>query len=439
MRMGAGECVGRIQRWFDTAIQVVDPRQAVVRALSVGTGEIMADGQGIPLPEGGRLIVLAIGKAAQSMAEGSRDVLGDRIDCGVILTKYGHLGEPIPRFEAYEAGHPVPDDEGLSATQQILHVVDGLSANDVVLCLVSGGGSALLELPREGVSLKDMQQVTSWLLRAGADIHDLNTVRKGLSQVKGGGLRRAIAPAQCISLLLSDVLGNDPTIIASGPTVKPATRLTALDVLDRFGGREDLSPSLISALQAENVVNDVPDAGADVISIIADNALFVDQVAQAARADGFNVILEREPFAGDAHELARDMIRMAREAPDDAEVIVRGGEATVTVTGDGTGGRNTEMALVAALQLGRGDEWVLASLASDGDDGNSRAAGAIADPETVQRARAAGLDPLALLHRNDSAEVFRVAGGLVITGPTGTNVNDVYVAVRCRPSPGEES
>lgn len=422
---------GAILRWFRGALERVEPRAAVAGALSFDGSVLRARGHRVAVEDDARVVVIAIGKAATGMARGARDVLGDPIDRGIILTKYGHAVGDVVGFETFEASHPTPDEAGMRATREILESVAGLSGRDIVLALISGGGSALLELPRAGISLADMQEVTRRLMHAGAGIHDLNTVRKALSQVKGGGLRRAIGPARCVTLLLSDVLGNDPSVIASGPTV--ASRSTAEDaraVLHRFGLDDTLPESIRAVFEAPPGNDAMPDTGRDVVDVIADNAGFVADIARLARADGLGVALVQEPFDGDARDLADDMVRRAVGAPAGVDVIVRGGEATVKVEGKGRGGRNTEMALAAALALEGGNDWLIASLASDGDDGNSGAAGAIAYGGTPGRARQAGIDPVAALADNDSASVFEAAGGLVRTGPTGTNVNDVYIALR---------
>lgn len=429
------EAQREIRRWFQAALDVVDPRAAVVRTLSLEDGVISVDSHRVPVTYSGRVVVIAIGKAACPLARGARDVLGDIIDRGIILTKYGHVDAPVDGFQIYEASHPTPDQAGLDATAAILDAVQGLSENDLVIALISGGGSALLELPREGVSLEDMQAVTSRLMHAGAGIHDLNTVRKALSQVKGGGLRARIGEARCVTLLLSDVLGNDPAVIASGPTVRSSSGpRDALAVLRQFGVEDEIPERVRNTLLKDPRSLPVPDVSRDVVTVIADNERFIREVAARAEAGGMRVSLELESYDGDAAVLGRHLVETLDTLPDDVDVFVRGGEATVTVTGDGVGGRNTEMALAAAIALDGDEEWVVASLASDGDDGNSKAAGAIVDGGTVRRAREVGIDAEDALRRNDSASVFRVSGGLVETGPTGTNVNDVYVAARCRQS-----
>jgi glycerate-2-kinase len=367
------------------------------------------------------------------MAHGALDVLGERIDRGVILTKHGHMGAPVSGFDAYEAGHPVPDEDGAYGTREVIASVEGLGPDDVVLALISGGGSALLELPREPLTLADMQETTRLLLRAGATIHDLNAVRSALSQVKGGGLRRIIGTARCVSLLLSDVLGNDPGVIASGPTIPGApSRVKARDILDRFHVVERVPAAVREFVELPDAAPEAPNLGqGDVCTVIADNTLLVAEVERLLGAEGLKTSVAWRAWDGDAGELGRRMVRDAGDADEKIDVLLGGGEATVEVTGDGIGGRNTETSLVAAIELERsGLRWVLASLASDGQDGASDAAGAIADPDTCARGRRQGLDPDAFLRNNDSATFFERADGLVVTGPSGTNVNDVYIAMR---------
>lgn len=422
-----------VLRWFRAALVRVEPRAAVANTLASHGSDLIVLGERVPLGDDGRVVVVAVGKAATGMARGARDVLGDRIQRGIILTKYGHAGDKVEGFETFEASHPTPDEAGVGATRIVLDVVSGLSRDDVVIALISGGGSALLELPREPISLDELQVLTRQLMHAGAGIHDLNTVRKALSEVKGGGLRRMIGPATCVTLLLSDVLGNDPTVIASGPTVPShSTMADARAVIGRFGMEDVLPDSIRAVLDGEDDTAPMPDTSRDLVAVIADNRAFVSEIAVLAEQAGYRVEPVDTPFDGDARDLADEMVRRVLTAPAAVDVIVRGGEATVTVRGDGRGGRNTEMALCAALAIENLDDWIIASLASDGDDGNSGAAGAIADGETAARARAAGIDPEEALKRNDSASVFDLAGGLVRTGPTGTNVNDVYLAVRAR-------
>lgn len=420
----------RIERWFRQSLKVVDPRASVRGALGWDGDALTVQGRRTPVRQESRVIVLAIGKAAPAMARGVRDVLGDRIDRGIVLSKAGTPDAEVAGFRSFEASHPTPDARGIAATREILEEVRGLGPDDVVLALISGGGSALLEMPREGLSLEDVQTATKVLMHAGAGIHDLNAVRQALSEVKGGGLRRAIGRATCITLLLSDVLGNDPHIIASGPTVPlPADAADPAEIVRRLGV-EDMLPAPARQMIAMYSPAPAQIDERDVVAVIADNETLVRELERIVSGEGFRSRIAWHAFDGDARDLGRMLARDAEGAPDDVDVLLGGGEATVEVTGQGRGGRNTEAALVAAMTMSCGSEWVIASLASDGDDGTSDAAGAIADPGTLERGRETGCDAARSLDNNDSATYLEAAGGLVTTGPTGTNVNDVYIAVR---------
>jgi hydroxypyruvate reductase len=420
-----------IERWFKAALRAVDPAEAVLAHLRRRDNAIVVDERAIPVT--GELFVAAIGKAALAMTRGACDALGDAISGGVVLTKEGHLDGGIPPgFDAFEAGHPIPDQRGVDATERLLGRLSNLRDGDVVLALISGGGSALLEAPLTGISLNDVAQTTDLLLKAGAPIRDLNAVRIPLSRVKGGGLRRAAPFTRFVTLILSDVLGNDTRVIASGPTTP--TDLTgsgALDVVERYGLIERAPSAVIEALKQSRDPVDDRVFDNDVISIVGDNAAAVAAFEQAANAEGASSKIVWSAKEGEASDLAVDWVETCLNQSE-VDVMLGGGEATVTVRGDGIGGRNTEFALAAALELerrGRRD-WIVASLATDGQDAMTGVAGAIASVATLERARAHGLDPELALRQNDSLGVFGVAGGCVQPGPTGTNVNDIYVAVR---------
>jgi hydroxypyruvate reductase len=388
----------------------------------------------------GRLLVVAVGKAAVGMARGLESVCAELIAAGVAITKYGHATPPLPtRIPVREAAHPIPDERGVAATREALDLLADATAGDVVLALISGGGSALLEAPRPPVTLADTAATTDLLLKAGAPIGALNAVRVPLSLVKGGGLRAAASPARYATLILSDVLGNDPRVIASGPTVPTTfTPSEALAILDRYGLRDRVPVAVVACLtRSPASAADQPCARTDdVLTVIGDNDAAIEAAAQAAAATGKRVEIAWRERQGEASLLGREWVDRCAEAPPDVDVLLGGGEATVTVRGDGVGGRNTEFALAAALALAeRGlDGWTVASLATDGQDALTGVAGAIADAGTVSRASAAGVDPLAALRANDSLRVFEAAGGLVAPGPTGTNVNDLYLAVRTSPA-----
>ncbi len=420
-----------IESAFHHGIQRVAPDAAVRMVLQRVDEGLTIEGERVPVA--GRLVVVAIGKAAPTMARAARDVLGDRIDAGFVLTKDGHLAEPVPSFTAWEASHPVPDERGIDATRAILDAVTDLTADDVVIALISGGGSALFEAPRDGLSLSDIQLTTDLLLRAGAPIQHLNAVRSELSQVKGGGFRRRIGAARTVSLILSDVLGNSPDIIASGPTVFRAPDPGgALQVLRRYD-LLDRAPRAVTA-HLHHAVDTGDSAGSqagdrDLYRIVGDNERFVSAIQQYFEDAGLRVERAWREREGEAREQGRLWVDTVAESRSD--VVLGGGEMTVTVRGEGTGGRNTELALAAALHLKQqGVEATVASLASDGQDGGVDAAGAIVDQHTAGELERAGIDLEDALNRNDSGGALGAVGALLVSGPTGTNVNDVYIGLR---------
>jgi len=426
----------RIRRWYAAGVAAVEPGRAVRRHLHVSGTHLLAGASRVMLPGAG-VTVVAIGKAAVAMSRGAGEVLGDHIRNGVILTKDGHAGDPPAGMRVFEAAHPIPDKRGTVATTAILDLVADLGSDDIVLTLISGGGSALFEAPRDPLTLADLQATTELLLRAGAPIQDLNAVRSPLSLVKGGGFRERMGSARCLSLILSDVLGNDPAVIASGPTI-PMKRnpSRALNILERYAVLDRVPPHVVEYLQRETGTSrdENPAHPDDVFQIVADNDMFVDHIAREADDNGSQASVTWRRYEGEARELGRQFVAELIAVPECVDCVLGGGEATVTVRGDGKGGRNTEFAMAAAIELDRtGADWVVASLASDGQDGLVDAAGAIVDRTTLARASRIGLDPGASLERNDTGTLFDQLGDLVAPGPTGTNVNDVYIAVRSRP------
>lgn len=425
-----------IRRWYAAGVAAVEPGHAVRRHLQVSGTHILAGASRLAIPDAG-VTVVAIGKAAVAMSRGASEVLGEHIRNGIILTKDDHAGNPPAGFQVFEAAHPIPDERGAVATRAILDLVSGLGSDDVVVTLISGGGSALFEAPRDPLTLPDLQVTTELLLRAGAPIQDLNAVRSPLSLVKGGGFRERMGPARCVSLILSDVLGNDPAVIASGPTI-PMTKnpSRALDILEQYGVLDRVPGRVVEFLEREtdDPWREPHASGDDVFEIVADNDMFLDRIAQEAGGSDAQASVIWRRYEGEARELGRQFVGELSTVPERVLTVLGGGEATVTVRGDGIGGRNTEFAMAAAVELDRtGADWVVASLASDGQDGLNDAAGAIADRTTVTRASRNGMDPQVSLERNDTGTLFERLGDLVAPGPTGTNVNDVYVAVRSHP------
>lgn len=420
------------RRWYAAALAAVDPKAAVRRVLRRDGAALVLGGERLPVP--GRVVVLGMGKAAVGMGRAAVETCGDLVDGGLLVTKDGHGGSDAPAgIAVLESAHPIPDGRSVAAGRAALDLVGGLGRRDVLLALISGGGSSLLEVPRPPATLADLMAVTGLLLRAGAPIGDLNAVRTPLSLTKGGGLRRLAGEARVVTLLLSDVLGGDPRVIASGPTV-PSERspTAALALLDHYRLRDRVPPSVLTALAALPEAEAMPGTSDDRLLTVGDNATAVEALAAAASAEGWSPAVIWRDREGEAADLGRAWVAACRAAPPGVDVLLGGGEATVTVRGSGVGGRNTEFALAAALTL-EGDaapDWVVASLATDGQDGPTGAAGAIVDPGTAGRSRLGGVDPERALRANDSLRVFEAAGGVVAPGPTGTNVNDLYVAVR---------
>lgn len=427
---------------FRAAVRAVDPRAATIRALRRSGMTLAVGGAHIELSAVRHLYVIGFGKAAATMAQGVERVLGDRITSGAVVTKYGHT-VPTRRVAVYEAAHPTPDAASIAATTTVLQTVADVTADDLVLCLISGGGSALFEQPAAGLTLADMQETTRQLLHAGAPITALNTVRKHLSAVKGGQLARCVSPARLIALILSDVAGEALDVIASGPTVPdPTTFADALVALDEYDVRAVVPNAVREFLEsgADGEHPDTPKAGDPCFAttstqIIADAQLALNAAARAAEGLGLPTLVLSNSFEGESRDASRNWASIARQVRAYAQplappcCLLAGGETTVTVRGDGVGGRNCEFALAAAQALHGTEGIVIASLATDGGDGPTDAAGAVATSLTVDAARRLGLDPGASLANNDAYTFFARVGGLYRPGPTGTNVNDLIIAL----------
>jgi glycerate 2-kinase len=384
----------------------------------------------LPPPPRGRTVVVGAGKAAAAMARAVEDAWTGELS-GLVVTRYGH-GVPTRHIEVVEAAHPNPDEAGQLAAARILEFARALGPDDLLLCLISGGGSALMALPAEGLSLADKQAVTRALLRSGATISEINCVRKHLSAIKGGRLAAAAAPASVVALLISDVPGDDPSVIASGPTVPdPTTFADARAVLEKYRIEPPQAVRAhLAAARDETPKPGDPRMRASRIEIVARPQDALEAAAAVARAAGYRPLILGNAIEGEARDVALVHAGMARQAAvysQPAEppcVLLSGGETTVTIRGQGRGGRNGEFALALAVALG-GDPrvWAIAC-DTDGIDGIEDNAGALVRPDTLARAEAAGLDPKAMLANNDSYGFFSALGDLVVTGPTRTNVND---------------
>ena len=395
-------------RLFSAAVDSADPAKTVARHL--------------PDPPRGRVVVVGAGKSAAAMARAVEEAWPGVDLSGVVVTRYGHA-VPTRRIEVIEAAHPVPDRNGAQAARRILDAVGGLGPEDLVLALISGGGSALLPAPVAGVSLEDKAEASRVMLGAGLDITAMNSVRQHLSRIKGGGLLRAAAPARVVGLILSDVIGDDLRVIASGPTVAPIAPRDEVRVMLKGRNLWERMPDAVrAALERAEEAAALPEAEN---RLIGANAMSVAAMVQASGGEVWDGAL-----CGDVAEAADGLVARMRAAGPGRVLAFCGGETTVTLRGNGAGGRNQELALrVAAGMAGVKRPWVCLSGGTDGRDGPTEAAGGITDGGTLARITAAGGDWRALLDNNDSNRALALAGDLLITGGTGTNVADVQVIV----------
>lgn len=427
----------------EAALRAVDPARLVREQLRVAEGRLWIGENEWDLAELHDIRVIAAGKAAVPMAQAAGECLGASLTAGVLVTKTHHAaGHVLPDgFQVFEAGHPTPDMNGVRAAHAALRLLEDLTTRDLVLVLLSGGASALLPAPVEPLVLADLQAVTSLLLRSGAPIGELNAVRKHLSRLAGGQLARLAAPAAVVTLILSDVIGDPLDVIASGPTAPdPTTYAEAWRVLERY----DLLPRVPSAVREylaagrAGAVLETPKPADPCFArvthlVIGSNRVAARAAAQAAQEAGYRPLLLSTFVEGEAREVAKVAVALMRSVRTYGEplpppaCLLWGGETTVTVRGNGKGGRNQELALAAALALEGLPDVALLALATDGTDGPTDAAGAIVDGATVGRARALGLDLYAALRDNDAYPALEALEALLRLGPTGTNVNDLLV------------
>ena len=424
------------------ALDAVEPGDAVRRVLRSDGNDIFVIGREFKLKTAGRVFVVGAGKAGAPMTEAVADVLGECISAGVIVVKEGHLGAAAARIgaiELFEAGHPLPDARGIAAAERLAALVAKATADELLVVLISGGGSALLTLPEPGLSLADVQRLTHVLLACGATINEINALRKHCLRLAGGRLAQLAQPSQVVTLIISDVVGSPLDVIASGPTAPdPTTYADAWNVVERYGIESELPPSIINHLRRglAGEISETPKCSAPFWehvhnTIIADNATAAEAAIKAARARGFDAQLLTTYLEGEAREVGRVAASIARElVRNDVErkhpvLIVAGGETTVTLRGQGRGGRNQELALGAVEGLAGLDGALIATLATDGGDGPTDAAGAIVTGETLARARALNLEPGVFLRENNAYDFFARLGALLRPGPTLTNVNDL--------------
>ncbi len=425
---------------FFAAIEAVHPSKVLKRVCTLQKETLRVMGREFDLSSFEGIYVVGAGKGSAAMARSLEEVMGDRIREGMVVTKYGH-SERTERIRVLEAGHPIPDESGVEATSRILELLSKTTERDLVICLLSGGGSALLTAPEEGISLSDIKELTRVLLLRGVDIKEMNTLRKHLSRVKGGKLAKRAFPSQVLSLIISDVVGDDLSSIASGPTYPdPTTFRDCLDIIERYDLEGEVPPSILKHLKRgrEGKVEETLKEGDPVFSrvtniIIGNNLMALEAAKRKAEGLGFRSIILSSMVEGEAREVAKVHTAILKEVIKTGNPVERpacilsGGETTVTVRGNGKGGRNQEFALAAALEIVGLEGVLVLGAGTDGTDGPTDAAGAFADGSTVRRGEEAGLDPLSYLRRNDSYNFFKPLSDLFVTGPTGTNVMDLRI------------
>ena len=425
---------------FEAGLKAVDPGEAVKRYVTRERGFLEVCGDRYPFSKFHHIYVVGAGKASGLMARMVKGILGDRIDAGRVIVKYGH-GVSVPDIEIIEAGHPVPDKNGVEGTAKIMHMVEGAGRQDLILCLISGGGSALLCSPALGVTLQDKRVTTELLLSCGAKIQEINAIRKHLSGIKGGQLARVANPATVISLILSDVVGDPVESIASGPTAAdPSTFADCLSIVERYGIQRQIPPDVRLRLEkgTRGEVEETPKPADPLFAnvsnfIVGSNRLAMEAAKRKAQDLGYHSFILSGFIEGETRMVAALHGAIAREINASGNPIPRpaciisGGETTVTLFGDGKGGRNQEFALAAALAIDGLPGTVVLSGGTDGTDGPTHVAGALVSGETVAKARRLGIDLDLALAQNNTFPPLRALRSHITTGPTGTNVNDLYL------------
>jgi glycerate-2-kinase len=430
---------------IEHVLNSVDPRRIIRSKVVLRKDQLSIDGNIFDLNAFKRIFVIGGGKASGSMAEGLEELLGNRIEEGLVVVPRGTETRYVTsRIKVQGASHPVPDNESVEAAKRLMELADRAEEDDLILCLISGGGSSLMALPREGVSLSDKQKVTELLLKSGATINEINAVRKHLSAFKGGQLARRLHPATVVSLLISDVVGDPLDVIASGPTAPDSTTFEeAISVLKRYSLWERTPETVKGILHdgAEGSIPETPKNGDPAFQrvhniVVGNNRLACSAAVEDLRREELKTLFLTSFLEGEAREVGFMLGALAQEVAASGNPlqppmgIVVGGETTVTVTGRGKGGRNQEVALGAALKIEGLHNVVVASISTDGIDGVTEAAGALVDGTTIQRSMRLGLDAREYLKKNDSHTFFSKLGdGLIYTGLTGTNVNDLTILI----------
>ncbi|MEA3345843.1 MAG: glycerate kinase [Chloroflexota bacterium] len=427
---------------MNAALEAVDPIKAIRHQVRLDDDILTVGGRAYDLSRYQDIYVVGGGKAGSSMALAIEQILGDHITAGSVNVKYGYT-RPAEIIQLHEAGHPLPDEEGVKGTEAIIRLLKRATKDDLVICLISGGGSALMVAPAEGITLADMEAFTQVMLSCGATINEINALRKHCSRVKGGQMARLAYPADLIALLLSDVVGSPLDVIASGPTVADtSTFADAWGIVERYGLEGQLPASIVERLRQgrKGKVTETPKPGEPALEevythVVASNEIAAQAAVKEAKRQGFNTLLLSTFVEGEAREVAQVLAAIAKEIRHSGRPIpppacvVAGGETTVTLLGEGKGGRNQELALAAAIPIAGLEDVMIIGLATDGTDGPTDAAGALADGTTVARAEELSLSAQKHLMDNDSYHFFEALGDLLITGPTNTNVNDLILVL----------
>ncbi|MDH5794276.1 MAG: glycerate kinase [Candidatus Bathyarchaeota archaeon] len=429
-------------RSLESALNAVDPKQIIKSRLLLKNSTLHVDGYSIDLKKFMNIYVIGGGKASGSMAEALEQVLGNSITNGLVNVPRSSKNKTAI-IKLHEASHPIPDEAGVEGTRRMLKIAEQAKEDDLIICLISGGGSSLMPLPHGKISIADKKKITNALLKCGATINEINTIRKHISDFKGGWLAKKAYPATILNLILSDVVGDPLDFIASGPTVPDSTTFSdAIKVLKKYRLWSKAPASIRKVLSdgEKGLIPETPKANDEAFKrvhnvVVGNNRLASLTAQKYLKSEGLNTLLLTSTLEGEARHVGIMLASIVHEVsvsgnpvPKPAGIIA-GGETTVTVTGKGLGGRNQEIALAAAQKLNDMNGVVVASLSTDGVDGPTDAAGAIADGKTLVRAAKMGLTPEEYLAENDSYHFFSKLGDLIFTGPTGTNVNDVSVIV----------
>jgi glycerate 2-kinase len=427
---------------FRAGLEAVEPEAAVYRYSKRKGDHLTIGNKTYDLPAYDNVYLIGAGKAASPMASAMETLLDDKLSGGIAVVKYNHFTERN-KIKIIEAGHPVPDANGLKGAEAVMDIARHAGEKDLIICLISGGGSALLSLPAQKITLKDKQETVKILLACGATINEINSIRKHISGIKGGLLTRAAFPATFVSLILSDVVGDDLDVIASGPSVPDSSTYTeCMDIINRYGISDKLPDTVFNHLQngLAELIPETPKPKDPIFHktanlIIGSSMEAIQSAKIKAQNLGYNTLVLSSMIEGETKEVARVHAAIAKEIRKTGQplpppaCILTGGETTVTIKGNGKGGRNQEFALAAAMDIAGHENIVIFSAGTDGTDGPTDAAGAVADPTTIKRAHEKNFNAREYLSNNDAYHFFQAINDLVITGPTNTNVMDMRIVL----------